>query len=81
MTEKTKFGILKPTGEAVITHEIDLSKIKSPDPLAYAYGLFHGEIGKSLGKPEKGEKFAPEYIRGWEDGHKKFNEKKLTEVV
>jgi hypothetical protein len=74
MAEKTKFGILKPTGEEVKTHGIDLSKIKSPDPIAYAYGLVHGESGEPLGKPEKGEKFAPEFIRGWKEGHKKYTE-------
>jgi hypothetical protein len=80
MAEKTKFGILKPTGEEVITHEIDLSKIKSPDPIAYAYGLVQGERGEPLGKPERGEKFASEFIRGWKEGHKNYEEK-LKEVV
>lgn len=80
MTEKTRFGILKPTGEAVTKHEIDLSKIKSSDPLAYAYGLVQGERGNPLGKPEKGEKFAPEFIRGWKEGHRKYKEK-IKEVM
>jgi hypothetical protein len=68
MTKK-KFGILKPSGESVITHEIDLSKVKSPDPLAYAYGLVQGESGEPLGKKSG---LAPEYIRGWEEGRKKL---------
>jgi hypothetical protein len=79
--KKTKFGIMGSTGKVTVTHEIDLSKVKSPDPLAYAYGFVHGERGEPLGKPEKGDKFAPEYIRGWEEGHKKLKEKKLKEAV
>lgn len=66
---KTKFGILSPTGKETITHEIDLSEVKSPDPLAYAYGLVQGERGQPLGKKSG---LAPEYIRGWEEGRKKL---------
>jgi hypothetical protein len=80
MMVKTKFGILKTTGEEVITHEIDLGCLKSDDPIAYAYGIVQGERGETLGKPEKGEKFAPEFIRGWKEGHKHYEEK-LKKVV
>ena len=66
---------MKKSGENVITHEIDLSKIKSSDPLAYAYGLVQGERGEQKSKEKD---LAPEYIRGWNDGHRKF--KKLRKV-
>jgi hypothetical protein len=73
--EKTKFQILKPSGEVVTTHEIDLSKVKSPDPLAYSYGLVQGERGEPLGKRKD---LAPEYIRGWKEGHEKLKSKKIS---
>ena len=64
----TKFGTLKPNGKVVNAMSIDLNKVKSPDPLAYAFGLFQGKlIGSRLGKT-KG--LAPEYIRGFKDGTK-----------
>lgn len=34
MMTKAKFGKIDSTGKVTITHEIDLSKVKSPDPLA-----------------------------------------------
>lgn len=60
---------MKASGKVVMTHEIDLGKIKSPDPLAYAYGLVQGERGNPLPK-EKG--LASEFIRGWKEGRKKL---------
>jgi hypothetical protein len=66
---KTKFGILQPSGKEIITHEIDLSKVKSPDPIAFAFGLVQGERGEPL---EKKRGLAPEYIRGWKEGRKKL---------
>jgi hypothetical protein len=75
---KTEFGVMGKEGKVTVTHEIDLSKIKSPDPLAYAYGLVQGERGESLRK-EKG--LASEYIRGWKEGNKKYLEKKAKEVI
>ena len=69
---KTKFGILSETGKEIITHEIDIHKLKSSDPLAYAYGLVQGERGEKL---EKKRGLAPEYIRGWKEGHKKYLKK------
>ena len=44
---------------------IDLSKVKSDDPLAYSYGLFQGKSGQPMAK-EKG--LAPEYVRGYKEG-------------
>ena len=68
--EKTKFGKIDSTGKVMITHEIDLSKVKSPDPLAYAYGFTQGQSGVKL--PKSRRYLAPEYVRGWKDGHKKM---------
>ena len=63
----TQFGILTPQGvEKQMT--ININKLKSPDPLAYGYGLFHGKSGKQMAKAEKGDKLAPEYKRGFEEG-------------
>jgi len=70
--QKTKFGVMDSSGKVTTTHEINLAQVKSPDPLAFAYGKVQGERGESLGKPESGDKFAPEFIRGWKEGHKKF---------
>jgi hypothetical protein len=67
--EKTQFGKMDSTGKVVVTHEINLSKLKSPDPLAYAYGLVQGERGEPLPK-QRG--LAPEFIRGWKEGRKKL---------
>jgi hypothetical protein len=69
MMAKTKFGKIDSTGKVTITHEIDLSKVKSPDPLAYAYGFMQGQTGVKMSKDKN---LASEYIRGWKDGHKKM---------
>lgn len=76
--KKTKFGIIDHKGKATITHEIDLSEIESPDPIAYAYGLVHGERGEPLSKDKD---LASEFIRGWKEGHKRYKEKLKKEVV
>ena len=71
----TKFGTLTPNG-VIDEMELDLEKVKSSDPLAYAYGYFHGKSGKELAKKgENGlhmedEDLAEEYIRGYNDGVK-----------
>jgi len=71
----TQFGTLTPSGEVVNSMTIDLSKVKSPDPLAYSYGFFQGKSGKSMAKAEKGDKLAPEYIRGYQEGKKELGKK------
>ena len=73
---KTKFGVMGKSGKVTTTHEIDLSKVKSSDPLAYAFGLVRGERGDPIEK-EKG--LASEYKRGWKTGHEKY--KKLKKVM
>lgn len=70
--QKTKFGVMDEYGKVTTTHEINLAQVKSSDPLAFAFGRVQGERGEPMGKPERGEKFAPEFIRGWKEGHKKF---------
>jgi hypothetical protein len=72
----TKFGVMAKGGKVTTTHEIDLNKIKSSDPLAYAYGLVQGERGQPLGKDKD---LAPEYIRGWKKGNRKY--KHMKKVV
>jgi len=72
----TKFGIIDKSGKVTTTHSIDLGKINSSDPLAYAFGLVEGERGDPI---QKGKGLAPEYIRGWKDGHKKYT--KLKKVI
>ena len=74
---KTKFGILGKSGKVTTTHEMDLGKVKSSDPLAYAFGLVQGERGEKL---QKGRGLASEYIRGWKDGHARYS-KKLKKVL
>jgi hypothetical protein len=80
MKRKTKFGMIEPSGKVITTYEIDLGKIKSSDPLAYAYGLFQGKIGKPLPKDKD---LAPEFIRGWKEGHEISGKKKsiLKKVI
>jgi hypothetical protein len=39
---KTQFGKMDASGKVTIAHSVDLNKIKSPDPLAYAYGYSQG---------------------------------------
>jgi len=63
----TKFGVLTPKGKLVKAMTIDISKVKSPDPLAYAYGYFQGKQGLPKGK---GKDLAPEYVRGFKKGRK-----------
>lgn len=63
----TVFGTLTPEGKVKNTMVINLSKVKSHDPLAYSYGFFQGKSGKPISK-EKG--LAPEYIRGYKEGKK-----------
>lgn len=72
---KTKFGTLDKSGKETITHEIDLSKVKSSDPLAYAYGKVQGERGEKISKATRGDKLAPEYIRGYKEGHAVYKNK------
>ena len=62
---KTQFGDLTREGKVINSMEIDLSKVRSDDPLAYAYGFFHGKSGKEM---EKHRNLAKEYIRGYNDG-------------
>lgn len=63
----TIFGTLTPTGKVENTMTIDLSKVKSHDPLAYSYGFFQGKTGKPISKEKD---LAPEYIRGYKEGVK-----------
>lgn len=74
---ETKFGKMKPSGKVVITHEIDLSKVKSPDPLAYVYGFVQGDRGEPLPKEKD---LASEFIRGWKEGNKRYK-KRLEGVL
>lgn len=64
----TLFGILTPQG---LTHgmTININKIKSLDPLAFAYGQFKAKSGQPLGSL-KG--LAPEYIRGYKETKKRI---------
>ena len=71
MTE-TEFGKMDASGKVVTIHVIDLSKIKSPDPLAYGYGLVQGERGEPI---ERKKGLASEYIRGWKEGNKNYKAK------
>ena len=64
----TQFGTLTPSGEIKNSMVIDL---KSDDPIAYAYGFFQGKSGQPMAKAERGDKLAPEYIRGYKEGLKK----------
>lgn len=66
---KTKFGTMTKEGKIINPMSIDLNKIKSPDPLAFAYGLFQGKSGQQMSK-DKG--LAPEYIRGFKIGKLKI---------
>lgn len=78
MTRKkgTKFGILTPKGKVIKAMTIDISKIKSPDPLAYSYGFFQGKSGQPRAKDKD---LAPEYLRGYKAG--KRERKKLKRVI
>ena len=59
------------TGQAVESNVtiVDLAQVQSPDPLAYAYGVFQQKQGKPM--PKRGDKgfrkLAPEFIRGYID--------------
>lgn len=67
--KKTQFGVMDTSGKVTMTHSIDLGKIKSPDPLAYAYGFVQGQRGTPMPKEKN---LAPEFIRGWKEGRKKL---------
>jgi hypothetical protein len=69
---KTTFGTLTPEGKVTNITRIDISKVKSPDPLAYAYGFAQGQTGQSLADSDD---LAPEYIRGWKEGRAKSKAK------
>lgn len=62
---KTDFGTLTPEGKVKNLMSIDLNKVKSDDPLAYAYGFSQGRSGQPMSK-DKG--LAPEYVRGYKEG-------------
>ena len=67
----TKFGILTPEG---VKNEmiININSVKSPDPLAYAYGFFQGKSGQRISKDRN---LAPEYVRGYKEGLNKIRKK------
>jgi hypothetical protein len=69
---KTQFGTLHPDGSVTNAMSVDLDAAGSSDPLAYAYGLFHGKSGEPLPNPDSEEykELAPEYLRGHADGSK-----------
>ena len=64
---KTKFGVFHPDGSLTNVINIDLNRIDSDDPIAYAYGLFHGSINTKLPNKtsKKYKELASEYIRGF----------------
>ena len=66
----TKFGIMNQQGIIQKEMVMDLNKIGkvSSDPLAYAWGQFQAKSGQPMAKAEKGDKLAPEYIRGFQTG-------------
>lgn len=75
----TKFGTLTPQGLVKNTMIIKLGKVKSKDPLAYAYGMFQAKTGQKMAKAEKGDKLAPEYMRGFKEQQKLMKKiKKIT---
>jgi hypothetical protein len=61
----TQFGILTPEGIVKNSMSIDISKVKSDDPLAYSYGYFQGKTGTPISKDKD---LAPEYVRGYKVG-------------
>lgn len=61
---KTKFGVMSNQGKVTKSMSINIGKIKSKDPLAYAYGYFQASSGQSMSKDKD---LAPEYIRGYKD--------------
>lgn len=64
----TKFGTLTPEGKLINVSVIDLNKVKSNDPLAFAFGVSQGRAGRTLPK-RKG--LAPEFVRGFKLGKKR----------
>ena len=60
----TKFAVLSKQGKETKAMSINIGKIKSNDPLAYAYGYFQASSGQSMSKDKD---LAPEYIRGYKD--------------
>lgn len=64
----TLFGTLTSSGEVINKSVINLNKVKSNDPIAFAYGLHQGQTGQPFPK-EKG--LASEYIRGFKLGRRK----------
>lgn len=65
----TQFGTLTPEGKVVNAMEIDLHKVPSDDPLAYAFGLFQGKTGQKM---RKSRDLAPQYVRGFKEGEAIF---------
>jgi len=60
----THFGVMNKQGKVTKSMSINIGKIKSNDPLAYAYGYFQASSGQSMSKDKD---LAPEYIRGYND--------------
>ena len=63
----TQFGILTPQGKITKSMSINLSEVKSPDPLAYSYGFFQGKTGIPISKDKD---LDPEYLKGYKEGAK-----------
>ena len=62
----TEFGTLTPN-YVINKMEIDLNKVESNDPIAYAMGFFDGKSGQKI---DDSDDLAEEYIRGFNDGVK-----------
>lgn len=76
---KTKFGYFDKDFNIVATIEVDINKIESFDPLAFAYGVSSGVIwrdkdirGKKIHGDSRFTDLAPEYLRGFLLGYKGF---------
>lgn len=60
----TQFGVANKEGKVVKAMNINLSKVKSKDPLAYSYGYFQAKSGQPMSKDKD---LAPEYVRGYNE--------------
>jgi hypothetical protein len=71
MTFKVKSKAIKKIGDS--SYSINLKKIKSDDPLAYAYGYIQGKEGKQMPKDKD---LAIAYKQGYKKGYaERYTEK------
>jgi hypothetical protein len=70
----TNFGVLMKDGSEGTSFAVDMEKLPSDDPLAYAHGFVTAMRGNGMSEEVPKEDLAKAYIDGWYHGQRVFAE-------